>query len=97
MIFSFTHTQQIDWILPGIPPTNKFVEIPLVAIVNFCGDKICSEHIYWDQASVLAQIGLLKKEGLPVTDGEQAKKILNNNNPSNKLINDWNETLKKEI
>ncbi|GBC00121.1 hypothetical protein RclHR1_03750020 [Rhizophagus clarus] len=97
MIFSFTHTQQIDWILPGISPTNKFVEIPLVAIVKFRGNKLYNEHIYWDQASVLVQIGLLSKEGLPITGGEQVKKLLDNSIPSNRLINSWSETLKKEI
>ncbi|CAG8607754.1 20087_t:CDS:2, partial [Dentiscutata erythropus] len=74
MVFCFTHTQEVDWVLPGVAPTNKYVEIPLVVIVNFRGDKLHSEHIYWDQASVLAQIGLLNKEGLPITGAEQAKK-----------------------
>lgn len=97
MIFSFTHTQPIEWILPGIPPTNKFVEIPLVAIVKFRGNKLYNEHIYWDQASVLVQIGLLNKEGLPITGGEQAKKLLDNNITTNQLINSWSETLKKEV
>jgi hypothetical protein len=53
MLFSFTHTSEIDWMLPGVPPTGKRVEIPLVAIVRFEGDKVAHEHIYWDQASVL--------------------------------------------
>ena len=56
MIFSFTHTQEIPWMLPGVAPTNRRVEIPLVAIVRFRGDKLAHEHIYWDQASVLKQI-----------------------------------------
>ena len=77
MIFSFTHTQEIPWMLPGIAPTNRRVEIPLVAIVRFRGDKLAHEHIYWDQASVLVQIGLLDPVGLPVTGVEGARKILN--------------------
>jgi carboxymethylenebutenolidase len=60
-VASFTHTTEMGWILPGIPPTNKFVQIPLVVIVGFADSKIAYEHIYWDQASVLAQVGLLNK------------------------------------
>jgi len=75
LIFKFTHTIKMDWMLPGIEPTNKRVEIPLVAIVGFDDDKISHEHIYWDQASVLMQIGLLKNENLPITGIESAKKI----------------------
>ena len=59
MMFCFTHTSEIDWMLPGIAPTGRRVEIPLVAIVRFEGDKVAHEHIYWDQASVLVQVGLL--------------------------------------
>lgn len=76
MIFSFTHTQEIPWMLPGIAPTNRRVEIPLVAIVRFRGDKLAHEHIYWDQASVLKQIGLLSAATLPVFGAETARKVL---------------------
>jgi len=76
MIFSFTHTQEMPWMLPGIPPTNRRVEIPLVAIVRFHDCKLVSEHIYWDQASVLKQIGLLSYPGLPVFGAETARKVL---------------------
>ena len=69
MLFCFTHDREIDWMLPGILPTGKYVEIPLVAIINFRGDKLYNEHIYWDQASVLVQIGVLKPNGLPVRRG----------------------------
>ena len=55
LLFCFTHTTEIDWMLPGVPPTGKYVEIPLVAIVKFRGDKLYHEHIYWDQASVLGR------------------------------------------
>ncbi|PSR97681.1 hypothetical protein BD289DRAFT_83615 [Coniella lustricola] len=58
-IFKFTHDAVIDWILPGVPPTNKKVEIPFTAVVNFRGDRLYHEHIAWDQGSVLRQIGLL--------------------------------------
>jgi carboxymethylenebutenolidase len=76
MIFSFTHTQEMPWMLPGIPPTNKRVEVPLVAIVGFRDGKLAHERIYWDQASVLKQIGLLSDERLPVCGAETARKVL---------------------
>ncbi len=76
MIFSFTHTQEMPWMLPGIAPTNAHVEIPLVAIVAFREGKLASEHIYWDQASVLKQIGLLVDPSLPVLGAETAKKVI---------------------
>jgi carboxymethylenebutenolidase len=75
MIFSFTHTQEMPWMLPGIPPTNRRVEIPLVAIVRFRDGKLAHEHIYWDQASVLRQIGLLEDSSLPVYGVETAQKV----------------------
>jgi carboxymethylenebutenolidase len=75
MIFSFTHTQEMPWMLPGIPPTNRYVEVALVAIVRFRDGKVAHEHIYWDQASVLKQIGLLTDPGLPVSGAESAHKV----------------------
>jgi len=86
MLFCFTHTREIDWMLPGIPPTGKYVEIPLVAIVSFQGEKIYNEHIYWDQASVLVQIGKLNPAGLPVAGIETARKLIDKALPSNKLM-----------
>jgi carboxymethylenebutenolidase len=76
MIFSFTHTQEMPWMLPGIPPTHRRVEVPLVAIVQFRDGKLAHEHIYWDQASVLKQIGLLTGPALPVFGAETARKVL---------------------
>jgi carboxymethylenebutenolidase len=75
MIFSFTHTQEMPWMLPGVPPTNRYVEVALVAIVRFRGDKLAHEHIYWDQASVLKQLGLLTDPALPVYGVESARKV----------------------
>ena len=89
MLFCFTHDIEIDWMLPGIPPTGKYVEIPLVAIVNFRGDKLYHEHIYWDQASVLVQIGVLDPKGLPVAGAETARKLVDENFPSNMLMKNW--------
>lgn len=76
MIFSFTHTQEMPWMLPGVTPTNRRVEVPLVAIVRFRDGKLAHEHIYWDQASVLKQIGLLTDDSLPVRGAETARKVL---------------------
>jgi carboxymethylenebutenolidase len=76
LVISFTHTTQVDWILPGVPPTGKPVEVAVVVIVGFKGGKISHEHIYWDQASVLAQVGLLDPTGLPVCGAESARKVL---------------------
>lgn len=76
MIFSFTHTIEMPWMLPGIAPTNQHVEVPLVAIVRFRDGKLAHEHIYWDQASVLKQIGLLNDPALPVRGVETAYKVL---------------------
>jgi carboxymethylenebutenolidase len=75
MIFSFTHTQEMPWMLPGMAPTNRRVEVPLVAIVHFRGDKLAHEHIYWDQGSVLKQIGMLNDSRLPVFGVETARKV----------------------
>ena len=76
MIFAFTHTIEMPWMLPGVPPTGRRVEVPLVAIVRFRDGKLAHEHIYWDQASVLKQIGLITDESLPVRGAETAAKVL---------------------
>lgn len=86
MVFKFTHTIKMDWMLPGIEPTGKRVEVPLVAIVHIRGDKLAHEHIYWDQASVLVQLGLIDPTNLPVMGVETAKKVLDHSLPSNALI-----------
>jgi carboxymethylenebutenolidase len=86
MVFRFTHTIRMDWMLPGLAPTGKRVEIPLVAIVRFRDGKLAHEHIYWDQASVLVQLGLLDEANLPVAGRETARKALDPALPSNALI-----------
>jgi carboxymethylenebutenolidase len=86
MIFEFTHTIKMDWMLPGVEPTGKHVKAPLVAIVQFRDGKLAHEHIYWDQASVLVQLGLLAERGLPVAGARSAEKVLNHNLPSNELM-----------
>jgi carboxymethylenebutenolidase len=97
MLFSFTHTSEIDWMLPGVAPTGKKVEIALLAIVRFEGDKVAHEHIYWDQASVLVQIGLLDPKGLPVAGVETAHKVVDNSRPSNTLMARWAHSEGKPI
>ena len=81
MIFRFTHTIQMDWMLPGIAPTGKRVEVGLLLIVQFEGDKLAHEHVYWDQASVLVQLGLLDRAALPVVGAEGARRRLGESAP----------------
>ena len=94
-LFCFTHDIEIDWMLPGIAPTGRYVEIPMVAIVRFRGDKLYNEHIYWDQASVLVQIGRLDASSLPVAGVETARKMVDETRPSNTLMQRWSESLPK--
>lgn len=56
---TFTHSKRMDWFLPGVEPTGRPVAIDIVAVVQFRGDKLACERIYWDQATVLRQVGLL--------------------------------------
>jgi carboxymethylenebutenolidase len=79
---SFTHTVPIDWLLPGVSPTGKFVEMAVAVIVGFKDGKISHEHIYWDQAGVLVQAGLLNPEGLPICGAESARKVLDPSLPA---------------
>jgi carboxymethylenebutenolidase len=77
LVISFTHTTVIDWMLPGITPTGKPVEVAFAVVVGVDEDnKITHEHIYWDQACVLVQIGLLDPSGLPVVDADSARRVL---------------------
>jgi carboxymethylenebutenolidase len=86
MIISFTHDLEIDWMLPGIAPTGKRVECATVAIIQFRDGKLWNEHIYWDQASVLVQLGLLDSRNLPVAGVETVRKLLDPSLPSNQLM-----------
>ncbi|MGI0026713.1 MAG: ester cyclase [Nitrosopumilaceae archaeon] len=76
LILSFTHDREIDCMIPGIPPSGRYVELPHVVVMKFKGDKIVHEHIYWDQASLLVQIGMLDSKLLPVFGREQTSKLL---------------------
>jgi carboxymethylenebutenolidase len=82
MAISFTHTTVVDWLLPGVAPTGKRVEMAVAVIVGFKDGKISHEHIYWDQAGVLVQIGLLDPKGLPVSGAESARKVVDPSRPA---------------
>ena len=75
LIISFTHTTEMDHILPGVKPTGKYVEAVFVVIVGIEDGKVSYEHIHWDQANLLVQIGLIDPEGLPVTGAGAAAKL----------------------
>ena len=99
MHVKFRHTQEIPWMLPGVEPTNKEVEVALVSVVCIRGGKLYHEHIYWDQATVLVQVGLLDPNlvpkglnapKLPVVGVEGARKVLDEKSvESNVLIQGW--------
>jgi carboxymethylenebutenolidase len=75
LILKFTHNREIEFMIPGIAPTGKYVELLHVVVMKFAGKKIAHEHIYWDQASLLAQIGLLDANNLPIKGIEQSRKL----------------------
>ncbi|MGB6325050.1 MAG: ester cyclase [Methylocella sp.] len=85
LFISFTHTTPIDWLMPGVPPTGKHVEMAVAVIVGFKEGKISHEHIYWDQAAVLVQVGLLDPTGLPVSGAESARKVLDPKLPPRRI------------
>jgi carboxymethylenebutenolidase len=76
LVIKFTHTAVMDWMLPGLQPTGKRVEAAFAVIVKVEAGKIAHEHIYWDQASVLVQLGLLDPRGLPVSGAESARRVV---------------------
>ncbi|MFF7705912.1 dienelactone hydrolase family protein [Pseudomonas sp. NPDC007930] len=88
-VMRFTHDREIDWLLPGVAATGRVVEIPMLGVVKFRGPKLYHEHIYWDQASVLVQVGLLNPNGLPVAGAATAHKLLDESLPSNTLMPTW--------
>src|SRR5579885_608898 len=96
-VTTFTHDVEIDYMLPGIAPTGKEVRIPTVLIAKFHGDKLYNEHIYWDQASVLAQLGLIDPKGLPMAGVAEALKMLDQSRPANELMANWKESEGKPI
>lgn len=85
LVIRFTHTTPIDWMLPGVEPTGKRVEVAFVVVVGFRNGKISHEHIYWDQATVLVQLGLLDPAGLPVCGPEGARRVLDPSHPTRQV------------
>lgn len=97
-VVRFRHDRVLDRYFPGIEPTGKIVEIPTLLLVRFRGDRVCHEHIYWDQASALKQIGALDADGLPIAGAEAAGKVLDETRPSNIFMRDaWAESEGKPI
>src|ERR1700733_9489817 len=75
-VMDFTHDVELPWMLPGVAATGRHVRVPIVVVMGFTGDKVAYEHIYWDQASVLVQIGLLDPALLPVAGAGHADRPL---------------------
>jgi carboxymethylenebutenolidase len=86
LVISFTHDRELDIMLPGIAPTGRRITVPLVVIVGFEDGKVKHEHIYWDQAGVLVQAGLLDPAHLPVFGAEQTEALLDQERPKNELF-----------
>jgi carboxymethylenebutenolidase len=86
LMITFTHDRELEIMLPGVAPTGRRIEIAVVVVVGFEGGKVSHEHIYWDQASVLVQAGLIDAKGLPVTGAEQAAALLDQQQPKNELL-----------
>ena len=83
---TFTHDRVLEIMLPGIEPTGRRISVAVVVVVGFERGNVHHEHIYWDQATVLVQAGLLDPDGLPVVGSEQAEALLDQTRPKNKLF-----------
>ncbi len=98
MVVRFRHDRTLDRYFPGIEPTGRMVEIPTLLVVRFRGDRVCHEHIYWDQGSALRQIGALDADGLPIAGAEAAAKVLDETRPSNIFMQEaWAKSEGKPI
>jgi carboxymethylenebutenolidase len=84
-VFRFTHSLVMDWLLPGVPPTGKRIEVAVVGIIQFRDGKIAHEHLSWDQASVLVQLGMLDEHTLPVAGVASARRRLDPSVAMNEL------------
>ncbi|MGH9270800.1 MAG: hypothetical protein ACRDZ2_05970 [Ilumatobacteraceae bacterium] len=78
-VVHFTHTREMPYWLPGIAPTGRRVSLPHVVIMGFHDGKVISEHVYWDQASLLVQVGVLGPDALPVVGAQQGRALLSMN------------------
>jgi carboxymethylenebutenolidase len=86
LILKFTHTVRMDWVLPNVPPTGKRIEVAMVVVVTFEGNKIKSENLYWDNATILKQAGLIHDPKLPILGAESARNMSSPTEPLNQLI-----------
>jgi carboxymethylenebutenolidase len=87
LIVSFTHDREMRVYLPGVPPTGRKVVLPHVVVMGFDeAGRVLYEHIYWDQATLLVQIGMLDPALLPVSGAEQARRLLDPAQPANTMI-----------
>lgn len=85
-LLRFTHDEDVEWILPGVAPTGRRVEVAVCTVVRMEEDRIAHEHVYWDQATVLAQIGLIDADALPVVGAESARKLEGGGEALNRLV-----------
>jgi carboxymethylenebutenolidase len=86
LMMTFTHDRPLDIMLPGIPPTGRRIAVAVVVVVGFENGRVSHEHIYWDQATVLVQAGVLDPSGLPIVGSEQAKALLDQERPKNEVF-----------
>jgi carboxymethylenebutenolidase len=86
LVLKFTHSVQMDWVLPGVPPTGKHIEFAMVVVVYTENGRISAENLYWDTASIMRQAGLITDPKLPILGAEHARNMLNHTAPLNELI-----------
>jgi carboxymethylenebutenolidase len=86
LVMRFTHDRELEIMLPGVAPTGRRMTVPVVVVVGFEDGKVSHEHIYWDQATVLVQAGLLDDGVLPVVGADQAEALLDQQRPKNELF-----------
>jgi carboxymethylenebutenolidase len=92
LIGSFTHDRDMRVYLPGVAPTGRKVVLPHVVVMGFDrSGHVAYEHIYWDQACLLVQVGLLDPALLPVSGAEQARRLLDPKQPANEMIARFDE------
>ena len=88
-ILHLTHTLRMDWFAPGVEATGRRLAVPHVGIIHFERGKIASEHIYWDHASLLLQLGVLPENRFPVMGAEQCARLKDVESPANELMTKW--------
>jgi carboxymethylenebutenolidase len=75
-VVSFTHDLPMEWMLPGIAPTGRSVELAMISVISFEDGKIASERLYWDHAGLLAQLGVIDPATPSVRGAEAAQLLL---------------------